>query len=70
MVSDTRNQLPVGPLLQLRENKTGGLYNLQDYARGVKLEVIYMNQTYSPLGTHSPAAIRLHRLDKIDIDRN
>jgi len=29
-----------------------------------------MNQMYSPLSTHSRAAIRRHRLNKIDIDRN
>ena len=39
--------------------------------RGVKLEVIYRtNQIYSRLGTHSPAAVHRHRLDKCDIDRN
>jgi len=38
--------------------------------RGVKLDVIYRtNHTYSRLGTHSPAAVRRHRLHKIDIDQ-
>jgi len=38
--------------------------------RGVKLEVIYRtNHSHSRLSTHSPAAVRRHRLDKIDIDQ-